>query len=208
MSNGHGAVAITRFLPEIEQGVERPSFVVWQNGVQSAELEGLPITWDSAGDRLEILHPTVGNMRPQGWTEVLAWPDLKRVFATDPQSTGDGGDFDPTGQYLAGINANPTSADAWQMAVEVTNLSSGSVSTIPIQGDPTKAGGGYVWNDQGQIVTIGQSDRTMTTYSADGKQVSQMPAPPGVAVVASANGRRRSFAMAWTKTTFRRTSGS
>src|SRR5262249_26504634 len=72
--------------------------------------------------------------------------------------------------------------------VEITDLSSGAVSTIPIQGDPTKPGGGYVWNDKGQVVTIGQSDGAMTIYTPDGTKLSQTAPPRGVALVASTNG--------------------
>jgi len=192
MSNGHGAVAVTRYLTHGDNDPMRPRFVIWQDGTESIEREGLPIRWSAAGDELLVMHPTQGAFDPWGWLEVLSWPDERTLFASDPgKAIGDDPAdmrFDSTGRYLAYPYVHQDASQAWQMDIEVADLDAGSVATIPVAGDSSKVGGGYVWNRDSQIMTISESDLKVTTYEPSGEQVKQMTVPQPIALLSSDNG--------------------
>jgi hypothetical protein len=187
-SNGNGAVVIARNLPGIDVGPVNPSFEVWQGGQASPERDGIPLNWDLAGDKLAVLHPTESGPSPDGWLEILGWPGLKSLFSDHHPGDPSTIDFDPTGRYFAGAIPSRDSSGVSRLGVEITDLTTGSVANVPIVGDFSKEGEGYVWNDQGQIVTFTTAAPVLSTYGSDGIRVSKVEVPAGRYYVASAYG--------------------
>jgi len=167
LPNGHGAIATTRFVPDSSQQGTWPKTVVWQNGVQSAELPVVPIGWDLAGDKLAVVKPSEPHDGPGdyvGQFQVLSWPGLRTLFEG---ATTSGGTFDPTGRYMAGTESYQDASGGWHMKVQVLDLTNGSIASIPVAGDPTKTSVDPVWNDQGQLM-IATVDQKLQTYLPDG----------------------------------------
>ena len=187
MPNGHGAIAITRFVPDNTQEGSWPKTVVWQDGVQSAELDAIPLGWDIAGDKLAVIKPSEPSDRDYvGQGQVFRWPGLTPLFngaANDDYS----GTFDPTGSYIAGSDSYQDAAGEWHQEIHVVDLTSGSMATIPVEGDPTKMGGDFVWNDQGQLLVTTQGLKQLT-YLPDGTQVDDTPLSRLIVLQASADG--------------------
>ena len=187
MPNGHGAIAITRFVPDNTQDGSWPKTVVWQDGVQSAELDAVPLGWDLAGDKLAVIKPSQPSDRDYvGQVQVFSWPGLKPLFQGDSKDDYEG-TFDPTGSYLSGTYSYQDAAGEWHMEIHVVDLASGSMATIPLEGDPTKSGGGFVWNDQGRLLVTTHNE-TLFTYRPDGTLVGQEHLPRIPLVQASADG--------------------
>jgi hypothetical protein len=189
VSNGHGAVALTRFLPEKVEDLPRPRFVVWHDGVQSDEHEGSPIAWDLAGDKLLVIHPTQPDIheQPEGWMEVLSWPGLTTVYAGDPKDVLGGADFDPTGRYLSHEWGYSDASNAWHEEIHIVNLATGSQVVIPLPDYP-HARGGYVWDSQSRLLSMSLDNLTLTTYLPDGTAVDQATFSQPTFLQASANG--------------------
>ena len=191
VSNGHGAVAIKRFLSEKVKDLPRPKFVVWQDGIESAEQDGEPIGWDSAGDKLLVIHPTQPEIHglSEGWLEVLSWPGLASVFQDDQSIVVDQAEFDPSGSYVSYGYVHPDASGAWQMEIHVIDMASGSTVKIPLAGDSSRmAVGGYVWNDQGQILVVSEVDMEIYTDLPDGTRVSQASIAQSTTLASSTNG--------------------
>ena len=191
VSNGHGAVAITRLLPDKVQDLPRPRFVVWHDGVQSEEREGQPIAWDLAGDRLIVIHPTQPEVHglPEGWMEVLRWPDLTPVFQDDPSIVIGDAAFDPTGNYATYLDPNGYQPSGPPPDIHIIDLDSGATAKISLAG-ASYAGAlaSYVWNDQGQLLVLPGGTRNIATYLPDGTLVSTTPST-ATSLQASANGQ-------------------
>jgi hypothetical protein len=191
ISNGHGAVAVSRWLPH--SGSVRPTFVVWQGGDPSTELEGYPLGWDASGDKLAVLHspqlvPVGPHFQPTGWLEVLSWPDLTSLYANRNVESNQEADFDPTGNYVAGSLGSQDASGIWRLHVDIIDLATGSLASVPVTGDSTKYGEGFVWNDQSQIQTYTGADPVVSTYRPDGTKVGQQRLAAPSFFEASANG--------------------
>jgi hypothetical protein len=185
--NGHGAIAITRFVPDGTQGGSWPKTVVWQDGVQSRELDAIPLGWDRQGDKLAVIKPSEPSDRSYtGPFEVFSWPGLTLLF--DGTANDDNLDtFDPSGRYVTGIHTYQDNADRWHMEIHVLDLMSGARATIPVDGDPTKSSANPVWNDHGQLV-VATPSRKLLTYLPDGTQVDVQQLPESTVVQASSDG--------------------
>ena len=189
LSNGHGAVALTRYLPEKVEDQPRPRFVVWHDGVQSDEHEGAPIAWDLAGDKLLVIHPTQPDFhdQPAGWMEVLSWPGLTTVYEGDHNDVLGGADFDPTGRYLSYGWGSSDASNASHQGIQILNLATGSRVVIPLL-DAPRSRGGYVWDSQSRLLSMSLDNLTLTTYLPDGTQVDQATFSQPTFLQASANG--------------------
>ena len=117
LANGRGAVAFvdTDTTTDGCRGSPCTTFTIWTPLGTSRQLDGVPVAWSRAGDRLAVVHDTeragTGASRPGtgagqpwalGWIEVLSWPGLETIYAnrellSEEVHTG----FDPTGRYLA-----------------------------------------------------------------------------------------------------------
>jgi hypothetical protein len=187
LPNGHGAIAITRFVPSNIADATWPKTVVWQEGVQSAELDAVPLGWDVVGDKLAVIKPSQPSERDyQGQLEVFSWPGLTKLY--ESSATDDyGGTFDPTGRYMAGTHSYQDAAGAWHMEIHLLDTASGSTVTIPVVGDPTKTSVDPVWNDQGQLL-IATPDRRLLAYLPDGTRASSTELSRSVVLQSSADG--------------------
>jgi hypothetical protein len=189
MPNGHGAIAITRFVSahQEDEDVTWPKTVVWHDGVQSAELDAVPLGWDLAGDKLAVIKPTEPSGREYvGQVQVLSWPGLTPDYESTAKDQYDA-TFDPTGRYVTGTYSFQDAADEWHMEIHVVDLTSGAMTTIPVQGDPTKASADPVWNQKGQILIADQGPRLLT-YLPDGSQVDAEALSRPIVLQASADG--------------------
>ncbi len=190
VSNGHGAFAVTRFLPEQVQDLARPVFVVWEDGVASAEHVGLPIAWDLAGDKLVVLHPSEPNyIEYDGWIEVLNWPALTSAFKDDPSIVISDAYFDPTGKHVWYEYVHPDDLGVWHLEFHVIDIATGSTAKIGLPGDSSKSGvGGAAWNDLDQILVSSEVDQTLSTYTPAGVSVDVAPWTHSMVIQSSANG--------------------
>ena len=191
LSNGHGAISITRLLPDKVRDLPRPRFVVWHDGVESDEHDGEPIAWNLAGDKLIVIHPTQpeGHGLPEGWLEVLSWPDLATVFQGDPNEVIGDASFDPTGNYVTYELVFPDASNVWHLEIHIIDLGSGSTAKIPFPGDSSKMGvGSWAWNDQGQILVMSAVNLTLSTDLPDGTTVKQDKLSQPTWLQGSANG--------------------
>lgn len=193
VSNGRGAVAVSRTLPD--PGLFRPTFVIWQDGHATAEREGEALGWDATGDKLVVLHSLQPVdidpfFDPRGWLEVLSWPEMNTLFAEGHSQEGDAGDnaFDPTGTYFAYYVSSDDGSSIPGRQIDIGDLATGSVATIPLAGDPSKYDEGYVWSDLSQIQTFTGSDTVLVTYGPDGTKIAQRKVPPLTSFEASADG--------------------
>ena len=115
LPNGHGAIAITRFVPDSSRQGDWPKTVVWQNGVQSAELPVVPIGWDLQGDKLAVVKPSEPHDGPGdyvGQFSSRSWPGRRILFEG---ATTSGGTFDPSGRYIAGTESYQDVSGGWRM---------------------------------------------------------------------------------------------
>ena len=191
ISNGEGAIATTRYLPDRVPNLIRPKFVVWQDGVESAEHDGAPVAWDLAGDKLLVIHPTQPEVHgiPDGWLEVLSWPSLTSVFQDDPNNAVSEAGFDPSGRYVSYTYVYPDASNAWHMEIHIVDLNSGTTTRIPLAGDSSEMNvGDYVWNNQGQVLVASNVDMTLSTYLPDGTVVNTTDLAHPTSLQASANG--------------------
>ncbi|HEY7025063.1 MAG TPA: hypothetical protein VH371_08895 [Candidatus Limnocylindrales bacterium] len=187
LPNGHGAIAITRFVPDSSRQGDWPKTVVWQNGVQSAELPVVPIGWDLQGDKLAVVKPSEPHDGPGdyvGQFQVLSWPGLRTLFEG---ATTSGGTFDPSGRYIAGTEPYQDASGGWRMKVQVLDLTTGSIASIPVAGDPTKTSADPVWNDQGQLL-IATADQKLQTYLPDGTLIASSNLSRSTALEGSLDG--------------------
>ena len=188
LPNGHGAVAFTRFLPEKVTDIQRPRFVVWQDGVESAESDGYPVAWDVAGDTLLVIHPTQANWRePEGTLEVLSWPGLAPLYQDDPANAIPRAEFDPTGRYVSYDYYYSDASNSWHDEIHVIDIGARSRVAIPVPDYP-QARGGYVWDDQSRLLVMSPDNLTLTTYLPNGTQVDQTSFDNATFLQASANG--------------------
>ena len=185
LSNGHGAVAITRFLPEQQMNLYNPRYVVVQGGTQSQEGQGVPIAWDAGGGQLVVIHPVVP--RSNGWLEVLNWPDLTSIFADDPSHVTSDATFDPLGSHVA-YRRLVQDGSAQHSEIDIADLATSAVTTIPVRGDPTQNSTSSAWNDRGELVVASSADLSLSTYATDGSLVRTQHSAQRTYLLGSQNG--------------------
>lgn len=186
VANGSGAVAITKYLPETD-GLIRPQFAVWEDGQETAARDGRPLGWDLAGDKLVVFHPSEAGVFPDGWLEVVAWPNLSAVWESDPNkpSASSDVDFDGTGSYLAYPFIYQDGSGAWLHDVIIANLATGDTASVrTVSGVDVPR---YTWNSSGQIIGVTDNGLKADTFSADGKKVAERDLPDQTAVIATAD---------------------
>jgi hypothetical protein len=188
MPNGHGAIAITRFVSanQEDEDVAWPKTVIWQDGVQSAELDVVPLGWDLAGDKFAVIKPSQPSWREYtGQVQVFTWPGLTPAYESTAKDRYDA-TFDPTGTYVTGTYSLQDEDDEWHMEIDIVDLTSGAMTTIPVQGDPTKVSADPVWNEQGQLLVADQGPRLLT-YRPDGSPIDTEPLSRPIVLQASAD---------------------
>lgn len=121
LGNGHGAIAFstTKQTSGDCGGIQCWTYRIWSFGGVTDEQPGVPVAWSLAGDRLAVIHQAHelldGSDGPDdpgstgagaGWNgyygsvEVLSWPNLDSVYASQDVQSYDRVAFDPTGRYL------------------------------------------------------------------------------------------------------------
>jgi len=184
ISNGHGAVAVTRFLPEIND-VLRPRFMITEDGAESQERDGWPLVWSAQGDRLIVLHPEEPTRGNEGWLEVVSWPDDQSIFQDDSSRTIGGAAFDPTGAYVAYRYSFSDDSGQSHSEVDIVNLETAQIVRIPVLGNSTF----YAWDSTGQLLVASSGDRSIAAYNPDGTLVATRQVTRPVILIGSSNGQ-------------------
>jgi hypothetical protein len=166
LGNGKGAVAFESGYEDDEEcGGECPRFQIWSDGSVSDEREGWPVAWSVDGGELAVIHElpdtaatpgqnsrAAGYDGPDGWLEVISYPDLQTVYANRSLDAKYDAAFNASGRYL-----NFFSDIAGHR--EVLDLSTQTVTQAP-------ADYPIYWYGNDELVTT--DNRDLIVYALDG----------------------------------------
>jgi hypothetical protein len=179
-SNGHGAIAVSRALPELTRNVPRYRYALWADGTLRAESDGYALGWSPAGDVLAIVSPFAPTRGASGWLELVSWPSLDELYAAPhDEMTGNPPRFAPSGAFVAyeAISA------ANETTIEIVDLATRRAATIPEDNLFS-----WAWNGNGQLVVSAVDQPLLTTYAPDGSELGSATIAQGALVDSSAGG--------------------